>query len=327
MSKKFLFIRLSSIGDIVLTSPAVRCLKNQVPEAEIHFLTKQGYSYILKSNPNISKVFEYNDNMPELLEKLKAENYDWIIDLHNNFRSWRVKSCLRSKFVTVKKFNFQKFLLVQFKIDRLPESHISERNIDVLKKFKVKYDGAGLDFFIPEGKEFPLKDLPDVFQNGYVAFVIGGTYTTKKFPIEKVIEVCRNIDYPVILLGGKEEYEDGEHALSQSKGNILNFAGKINLLQSASLVRDARLVITNDTGLMHIAAAYRKRILSIWGNTVPRLGFSPFEATPESQILELKNLSCRPCSKLGKKRCPKKHFKCMIDIPHSSLESWINNNF
>ena len=191
----------------------------------------------------------------------------------------------------------------------------------------MKNDGDGLDYFIPNNKEFKLTDLPANFQKGFVAFVIAGTYSTKKLPVITVSKICNEIEFPVILLGGKNEFDEGEKILSQSKGNVLNFAGKISLNESASLVREANIVLTNDTGLMHIAAAFKKKILSFWGNTVPEFGMFPYQPNPVSKIMEIKNLKCRPCSKLGYQKCPKKHFKCMVDQDVDAVILWVNENF
>ncbi len=327
MKVKFLVIRFSSIGDIVLTSPVVRYLKNQVKDAEIHFVTKRKYECILTTNPNIEKVHVFDYNLGEIFQQLKDENFDYIIDLHNNFRSGRIKRRVNVKAFTVNKLNFQKMLLIRFKINRLPKKHIVDRYLETLSFLNLKDDGAGLDYFIPENEAFKKEELPAPFQNGFVAFVIAGTYFTKKYPIEKVSEICQKIDMPVILLGGKQEFDEGEKILSQSKGNVLNYAGKISLNQSASLVRDANLVLTNDTGLMHIAAAFHKKILSFWGNTVPAFGMVPYQPDSASVIMEVQNLKCRPCSKLGHKKCPKKHFKCMYDIDTQKVISWINENY
>ena len=327
MKVKILVIRFSSIGDIVLTSPVVRCLKNQVKDAEIHFVTKQKFAAILTSNPNIDKVHLFTENLTKVIEELKNQKFDYIIDLHHNFRSGRIKRNLKAKFWSVNKLNWQKFLLIQLKINRLPHKHIVDRYMETVHPLGVKNDGKGLDFFISKENEFHPKDLPTPFQKGYVAFVIAGTYNTKKLPLDKVSWICQNINFPVILLGGRKEFEDGEKVLSQSKGNVLNYAGKISLNQSASLVKNARLVLTNDTGLMHIASAFHKKILSFWGNTVPDFGMVPYQPDNSSIILEVKNLKCRPCSKLGHQKCPKKHFKCMNDIPMSEAVSWINANF
>lgn len=218
-------------------------------------------------------------------------------------------------------------LLIRFKINRLPKKHIVDRYLETTAAFQVENDGKGLDFFIPEKEEFKINDLPPTFQNGFVAFVIAGTYATKKLPVEKISEICQKINFPVILLGGKREYDEGEKILSQSKGNVLNYAGKISLNRSASLVRDANLVLTNDTGLMHIAAAFQKKILSFWGNTVADFGMVPYQPHPASLRLEVDNLKCRPCSKLGFQKCPKKHFRCMNEINIDKAVNWIEANF
>ena len=327
MHIKILIIRLSSIGDIVLTSLVARCLKNQVKNAEIHFVTKKQFAFILNSNPNIDKVHTLDDNFGELIHELNSEKFDYIIDLHNNFRSARLKRNLKAKAFSVNKLNLQKMLLISFKINRLPQKHVVDRYLETTSLLKIENDGKGLDYFIPEKEEFKTSDLPLPFQKGYVAFVIAGTYKTKKLPVDKINEICHKINFPVILLGGKTEYDEGEKVLSQSKGNVLNYAGKISLNRSASLVRDAKVVLTNDTGLMHIAAAFQKKILSFWGNTVADFGMVPYQPHPVSRRIEVEKLKCRPCSKLGFQKCPKKHFKCMNDINVDEAVRWIGENY
>ena len=327
MKVKILIIRLSSIGDIVLTSLVVRCLKNQVENSEIHFATKQQFGSILKSNPFIDKVHVFDETLSDLIHELRQEKFDYIFDLHHNFRSSRIKRSLKIKAFSVNKLDLQKMLLIRFKINRLPKKHIVDRYLETTAALQIENDGKGLDFFIPEKEEFKINDLPPTFQNGFVAFVIAGTYATKKLPVEKISEICQKINFPVILLGGKNEYNEGEKVLSQSKGNVLNYAGKISLNRSASLVRDANVVLTNDTGLMHIAAAFQKKILSFWGNTVADFGMVPYQPHPASLRFEVENLKCRPCSKLGFQKCPKKHFRCMNDINIEEAVHWIEENY
>jgi ADP-heptose:LPS heptosyltransferase len=327
MKIKYLIIRFSSIGDIVLTSPVVRCLKKQVENTEIQFVTKQKYASIVNANPYIDKVHLFTENMNELITELEQDHFNYIIDLHQNFRSNQIKNRLKIPAFSLKKLNFRKFILIWFNINRLPEKHIVDRYMETLSVFDVKNDGQGLDYFISQDENFNVNELPSVFMNGFVAFVIAGTYTTKKLPAEHISEICRKIDFPVILLGGKGEQDEGEKIESQSKGNVLNLAGKISLNQSASLVRDSRVVLSNDTGLMHIAAAFKKKILSFWGNTVPEFGMAPYQPHPASQIMEVNNLKCRPCSKLGYQKCPKKHFRCMIDLDMDIAVQWIKQQF
>lgn len=327
MKVKFLVIRLSSIGDIVLTTPVVRGLKQQVENAEVHFVTKKKHACIVESNPYVDKVHLFEEQMGDLIRELENEQFDYIIDLHRNFRSSRIKRRLKIPSFSVNKLNRQKWIMVQFKINKLPDRHIVDRYLETVSVFDVKNDGRGLDYFIAEKDEFKKEDLPAPFQKGYVAFVIAGTWFTKKLPVEKVSEICQKIDQPVILLGGKNEYDEGEKVLSQSKGNVLNYAGKVSLNQSASLVRGANVVLTNDTGLMHIAAAFKKKILSFWGNTIPDFGMYPYQPGENSEILEVEGLKCRPCSKLGHKKCPKRHFKCMNEIEVEKVVEWIERNY
>jgi ADP-heptose:LPS heptosyltransferase len=247
--------------------------------------------------------------------------------LHNNIRSTRIKQSLNVPSVTFRKLNIKKFLLTHLKINRLPKIHIVDRYLETCSEFGIKNDGKGLDYFIDAEENFNPSALSPFFQKGYIVFVIGGTYFTKRLPSEKIVEICSRIVYPVILLGGKNEVKSGNFIESNSKGNVINLAGKLSLNQSASLVRDARLVLTNDTGLMHIAAAFKKKILSFWGNTVPDFGMFPYLPDASSEIIEISDLRCRPCSKIGYDKCPKKHFRCMNEISTDLVTGWIKKNY
>ena len=209
------------------------------------------------------------------------------------------------------KLNWQKWLLVHFKINRLPEKHIVGRYLETLTIFDVQNDNEGLDFFIPPSFLDTSKSLPEPYCNGYIGIVIGAKHATKQLPVEQLILLCKKISHPVVLLGGFEDKEIGEQVLQNSSTQVFNACGMFNLLQSAALVKDAKLIISHDTGLMHIAAAFKKNILSIWGNTVPQFGMYPYMPANQQQIFEVNNLPCRPCSKIGYKHCPKKHFSCM----------------
>lgn len=311
----------------MLTTPVVRCLKQQVQDAEVHYVTKHRYADLLSSNPYIDKLHLLTGSMNDLIARLKEEQFDFIIDLHNNFRSKQIRLRLGIPSAVFNKLNIEKYLLVNFKIDRMPPVHVVDRYMKTLEQFEVRNDGKGLDFFIPERKAFNRNELPPAFRNGFIAFVLAGTWNTKKLPASKVKEVCNRISYPVILLGGNEEYQAGEEISRLFPDRILNMAGKLSLLQSGSLVRDARLVLTNDTGLMHIAAAYQKKILSFWGNTVPSFGMTPYGASADSLQMEVHGLECRPCSKIGYKACPKRHFRCMLQQDVDEAVKWVSREF
>ena len=327
---KILVIRFSSIGDIVLTTPVIRCLKNQIDSVEIHVLTKKKFSSLYKTNPHINKVYEYDDSLKKNIEELRLENYDYIADLQKNKRSLRVTRALHKPHNSFPKLNFKKFLLTTFKINLMPDIHIVDRYFKAVEKLGVKNDYQGLDFFISEKNDYPLSKLPENFQKGYHAFVIGGTYKTKILPAVKVIEVIKKLNEPVILLGGPDDVERAEEILSAVSCQLsaISLVGKINLEQSASIVKKAKSVLTNDTGLMHIAAAFHKNVVSVWGNTVPELGMYPYLPNEKEKchIVECKDVKCRPCSKLGFKECPRRHFKCMMKIDCDAIVERLRAN-
>ncbi len=327
MKVKFLIIRFSSIGDIVLTSPVLRAIKNQVNNAEVHFVTKVRYAELLVDNPHIDRLHLLDDKMTPLLKSLKKENFDYIIDLHHNFRSGQIKRHLKAKAWSCKKLNINKWLLILLKINFMPRVHVVDRYMETLRELNIRNDSPGLEYFIPEKAGYDLARLPEPFKAGYVAFALGGTYYTKRLPNTKVLEICNQIPYPVVLLGGKNEFASGEEIATLGTGNILNLCGSLTIHESASLLEKANVVLTNDTGLMHIAAAFRKKILSFWGNTVHEFGMYPYMPHPESKRLEVTGLKCRPCSKLGYQKCPKGHFRCMNDIDTRAAIEWITKNY
>lgn len=325
MIVKFLIIRFSSIGDIVLTTPVIRGLKDQVEESEIHFLTKPQYADILSSNPYIEQVHVLDENFQRTIYELKQEQFDYVIDLHNNLRSIRVKNFLRRVSFTVNKINFKKYLAVRFKqIHKLPPVHIVDRYMNTIKLFDVKDDGKGLDYFIPEKDKVDLKEIDKNLTGKFLGLVIGAKHNTKKMPAEKLKNLCRYLKMPVVLIGGKEDFETGEKIKNESPA-IINICGKYSVNQSASVIEQASLIVSHDTGMMHIAAALKKNIISIWGNTIPEFGMHPYFPGNNSEIIEIKGLKCRPCSKIGYDKCPKKHFRCMNDIDEKMLAEKVNN--
>lgn len=314
--KKFLIIRLSSIGDIVLTTPIIRCLKTQVEGAQVHYLTRKQFYPVLESNPYIDKIHTVSGKMDDVISELKQENFDLIIDLHKNLRTKKIKLKLKKANRTFNKINVRKWLIVNFKINSLPNVHIVDRYFQAVNVLGVTNDGQGLDYVIPEKDNIDISTLPESHQSGYIGWVVGGNHSTKIFPADKIIEVIAKIETPVVLLGGPGDVDTGNAIARAYPGKVYNACGVCNINQSASLVKNARMILTNDTGLMHIAAAFGKKLISFWGNTIPQFGMTPYMPGKElnSEIVEITDLPCRPCSKIGFSKCPKNHFKCMKDI-------------
>ena len=324
---KFLIIRLSSIGDIVLTSPVPRVLKGQLEGAEIHFLTKKQYHQVVANNPYLDKIWLYDNTRSDLMRELKKQNFDYIVDLHNNLRTFRIKSHLRIFSFSVNKLNVAKWLMVNFKVNYLPQMHIVDRYLETLKIFDIKDDGKGLDYFTSEEDEQIPESISSILPENYIALCIGGQHFTKKMPTEKLAELCRNISLPVVILGGQEDIPEAEKINSLvRRPDMINLTGKLSLNRSAVLVRQSQTVVTHDTGLMHIAAAYGKRVISIWGNTIPEFGMYPYRPGKDSMISEVGGLTCRPCTKIGFRKCPKSHFRCMMDQDVGKIADRVNGN-
>jgi ADP-heptose:LPS heptosyltransferase len=325
---KVLIIRFSSIGDIVLTTPIIRCIKQQKFNVEIHYLTKKVFEPILRANPYVTKVHLMEDNLSQVIKHLKEIGFDYVVDLHKNIRTARVKKELRVKSFSFDKLNVQKWIYVNLKVNLMPDRSIVERYFEALKPIGVHNDGQGLDYFIPEEDKTEHKDIPMSHWAGYVGFVIGGSFATKKLPIDQWKEICQRTPIPIILLGGQEDRDEADEIAAIDPIKIYNSCGKFNINESADLVKNAKLIVSNDTGLMHVAAAYKKPIVSLWGNTTPEMGMFPYygfnnlktNVSLDSLLIENKKLSCRPCSKIGYNTCPKKHFKCMNMLKFNEID-------
>ena len=316
---KVLIIRFSSIGDIVLTTPVIRCIKQQVSEVELHYLTKKAFESVLAGNPYIDKIHFLKDSLSDTVADLKLEDFNHIIDLHHNLRTLIIKRRVGRPSSSFNKLNWQKWLLTNVGISRLPKKHLVDRYLETAEFLGVKNDGAGLDYFLIGNHDLTLL-LPPSHQS-YIALVIGAQHATKRLPVARLIELCRLLKHPVVLLGGPDDVERGE-IIKTAGDQVFNGCGKFKLDQSAFLVKMAKSVITHDTGLMHIAAAFKKTVHSVWGNTVPEFGMYPYMAR-ESYMYEVQGLPCRPCSKIGYEKCPRGHFKCMnnIDLTAISLQA------
>ncbi len=314
-SPKILIVRFSSIGDIVLTTPVIRCVKQQTG-AEVHFLTKASFAATLRHNPYLDRLWTIKKDFSEVAAALVAQGFTHLIDLHGNLRTLELKQRLifhnlkagkaPPRISTFDKLNFRKFLLTRFRIDRMPDRHIVDRYLDAAKFLGISNDSKGLDYFVG-----PEEGVTRMDATPFVAFVIGAAHATKRLEEKQLIRICAALPYPVVLLGGPAEAELGDR-IAATGTHVENACGKYSLNGSADLVRQAAVVVTHDTGLMHIAAAYRRPIVSVWGNTVPALGMYPYLPDGEAQVIaEVTGLDCRPCSKIGYASCPKGHFRCM----------------
>lgn len=330
---KILVIRLSSIGDVVLTTPVVRCIKQQVPQVELHYLTRSAFTPIMESNPYVDKTHAYHSD--KIVQELKNEHFDLVIDLQKNHRSRKVCSALHVRHTTFPKKNLQKWLIVNFKVKKIV-SHISDRYFLAAKSLHVTNDGKGLDYFFKYqdySKSQASEVLVDVAEKEklflleekpYVVLVAGANHVTKTIPPSQLNYLACNIKVTTILIGGENDRKTLSNAHLQWPESCINLCGKTTLAQSAFLMKHAACVIAPDTGMMHIASALNCKLIAVWGCTTPDLGFAPYRNDQNTASLEVE-LSCRPCSKLGRKKCPKGHFRCMLNQPWQRIANTAND--
>lgn len=316
---RLLFIRFSSIGDIVFTTPAIRCAKQQIPGVEIHFLTKASMKAVTEANPYIDHFHYFDKDLNATIKDLKVFQFDYIIDLHKNIRTFQIQKALGVPSLSYQKLSFQKFLLTKLHLNYMPARHIVERSLDALSALGVVNDGKGLDYFIPKEATLPSNTLPAAFQSGYISLVIGASYASKKLPVASLQALCHKIPYPIVLIGGKDDQAEGAAIEAINPIKIFNACGKFNLHESALLVKQSRTVISHDTGFLYIACAFHKKTVAIWGATSPALQVEPYYPAESDSPKQnewyynaiVPNLPCQPCSNYGTKQCPQGHFACM----------------
>lgn len=323
---KVLVIRFSSIGDIVLTSPVLRCLKQQLPGAEMHFLTKGMFRGLVEHSPYVDRVHVLEDSLGAVIKELKKEKFDLVVDLHRNMRTLRVKLALGAKSKSFAKLNLEKWLLVNFKKDKLPKVHIVDRYLKTVLHLGVKNDEQGLDLFIPPEGMVSMGSLPASHRQGYIALCIGAGHFTKKLPRHRLIELANKLQGPLVIIGGPGDQTIGRAVADAVGQRAYNATGKYDLMGSASLICQATSVIAHDSGAMHVASAFKKNLVSLWGNTVPEFGMGPYipQHPERAHISEVKGLDCRPCSKIGFDRCPRGHFRCMEQQDLDGIAALVN---
>lgn len=309
--KNVLIIRLSSLGDILLSTPLIRTLKEKYPQIEIDFLLKERYKDALVQNPFLNNILIYpysKDELTKLIEELKNQNYNLVLDLQNNLRSKKINSFLKVSKLRFKKRDLEKMLLVYFKINGLKNAPpIPVRYSKVLNELQL--DNNGLDLYTNKKPSTLFKD-----NQKYIGFCPGSRHFTKMWPKEYYIRlgnILKNDKYNIALFGGKDDKDICKEISSQIQDSI-NLSNNDDILQTAADMKKCDAVVCNDSGLMHTACAEKIPVLAFFGSTVKEFGFTPY--LNKNIILENNLLSCRPCTHIGKSYCPKGHFKCMNDI-------------
>ena len=331
--EKILIIRLSSIGDVLLATPLIRILRKRFPGSKIDFVIKEQFKELISLHPYLDTIYTYqkeatDNSLKEIKQRIKAQKYDVIFDIHKNFRSHYLRTGSKAEHIyKFKKFIFKRWLLVHLKIDLYKRIiPVYQRYIDSGRKLGIEYDEQGLDIFIPDSIRNTINNAWDKIPGSKDDLVIGiapgASLMTKRWPVEGFRTIIEQLleTYPqarILLFGDKNDQAITRELMSNENSRIFDVAGKYSLLETAALLDYCDLVVTNDTGLMHLASALKKKVVAIFGSTTEQLGFFP--CNKEAIVIQNNKLKCRPCSHVGRQECPKKHFKCMLEISDADV--------
>ena len=317
---------MSSIGDIILTTPLIRVVRKRFPDASITFLVKSQFYDVIKTNPHINHIISFDkksglQGLRKLRQDIVKENYDLLLDIHKSLRSRYLRWFSGVQTIgSYSKQIFNRTLLVNFGINLYKEQKpVYERYFEAVSDYGLVYDGAGTEVVVPESEaDIIIKSLVD---DGYrytqplVALCPAASFTNKRWFEARYAELAdyliKKYDTTICLLGSKSDYEICERIKEQLGNKALNYAGKFSLLGSAAVLMFCKFAVTNDSGLMHLAQSQKTPVVALFGPTTRELGYFPI---PEKSRVVEAQVKCRPCTHNGLDYCPKKHFKCMSQI-------------
>lgn len=324
---KILVIRLSSIGDVILTTPVLKAFKEKYPEAVIDFLVLDKFKDSIEGVPFVDNVILFNKerndglrNMEKFGKELKKNGYDYIFDLHSKIRSKVISKNIGVKTFTYRKRSWWKTLLVKMKLIKYKVDNTIVKNyFGAFKDFDLEYEGEDIYFAFSEKDEI-YKEY-----EGLPVMAPGASKNTKKWTKEGFGELA-NLIYEksgkkTVLIGGKEDIELCSEIDKISGGHTINMAGKLSLKQSGALLSKALFLVTNDSGPFHIARGVKCKTFVIFGPTSPKM----FDFGSNTILID-KNIKCSPCSLHGDKECPKGHFDCMKQITGKEVFDTIENS-
>lgn len=329
--QKILIIRFSSIGDIVLASPLIRVLRSRFPAARIDFLVKAEFADLVRYNHHLSSTIELHGDTFRDLRGLRStihrERYDVILDIHNSLRSryLRIHSGAKRTFVINKRM-LRRFALIHWKWNLyngiVP---VAERYLETADALGIENDDKGLEIFIPDETHSAVSSKISKYRPEHFDAVVGvgpsAKHFTKMWLPERFVEVARALaqyhNAKIFLFGGREDThrcKEITEAVNAAVGHeaAINLGGQLTLLETAAALDFCDVLVCNDTGLMHLAAARQRPVVAIFGPTVREFGFFPYGT--EATVIEQTDLTCRPCTHIGSRKCPKGHFLCMKNI-------------
>lgn len=321
--KKILIIRLSSLGDVVLTQAAVQALREEFPKAKIHYLTKKVYAQIVELFNCVDEIHFWENNT-KILKELKNLRFDLAIDLHAKFNTFIILKSIRAK----KTVTYYKKHFLRKKIVKQKTNETISSTVDLY--FTALYK-IGLDIPKKEPRLYPNKkiQLPQILDKvehkKNIGIFPGALHKTKQYPLDqfvKLIDLIKPVkDFRIFLFGSNEEKHLCKELNDKTEKQTIDMCGKLNIAQLVSAIDKMDLIISNDSGPMHIAAALKKSQVALFGATHPKLGFAPLN---KNAVVLSADLVCQPCTLHGNDKCKLEHFNCMRSIKPEQVISVIH---
>ena len=325
-STSFLIIQTASIGDVILSTALAEKLHVFYPDATIDFVVKKGMENLFSDHPFIHKVYSWDKsagkykNLYHLLKEIRTRKYEYVINVQR-FASSGILTAFSAADHTI---GFDKNPLSAFFTKKAKHVINQTQNIhEVARNQKLithlTDDKPATPTLYPTDRN--IQNVALLKTKPYICIAPASLWFTKQYPKEKWIEFIHHIQYDlnIYLLGSKSDQQLCEEIIDLSgRDNITDLSGKLNFLDSAALMKDAKMNFVNDSAPMHIASSVNAPVTVIFCSTVPEFGFGPLSA--DSVIVQTKEyLSCKPCGLHGYRECPEKHFKCGYLIEKEEL--------
>lgn len=322
--RRVLLIRLSSLGDILLTTPILRLLREHCPRAKIDFLVKATYQDVLRAHPCIDNLisFDGQQSLWQTLRLLRQTRYDVVFDLHRTLRSRLICQGLSASLrLGYPKRVLRRQLLVRLRWNTLGAMKpVPELYAAPLRRLGIDAKLPALEMHLaPDSRDAVRQHLAQAFsaatERPLLALAPGARWATKRWPAERFAAVAQALGERyragVVILGDGADTSLAQAICQRLDVPVFDTSGKFSLMQTAALLQQCRLLLSNDSGLMHMATALNVPVVAVFGPTVEAFGFYPFRA--QAHVVST-GLACRPCSTKGSRHCPKGHHQCMLNV-------------
>jgi heptosyltransferase-2 len=323
--KRILIIQTAFLGDVILSTPLIKALRELFPDAFISFLLIPETTKILENNPHLNEILVYDKRKKkglitffDIVSRIKEKKFDLGVIPHRSLRS----ALLGYLSGIPQRIGFDKSsgsFLFSHKIVYPDNVHEIDRNLSLLSNFNIHLSDKTPELF-PSSEDFSyarllLHDSGIKEEDKIVGIAPGSVWATKRWLPERFAEVSdlliKKARAKVVFLGSEEDRKLCEEIANLMTEKPVILAGKTDILQSAAMISFCEVILSNDSAPVHIASAMKRPVVAIFGSTIPEFGFAPYG---EGHLIIEKRMECRPCGIHGRGKCPEKHFRCMREI-------------